>query len=58
VFACRKDYKAMFFKSLKQARETKEGVELKKVNSEGVLVTNESCMKLYALGATAVERVD
>jgi len=48
----------MFFKSLKQARETKEGVELKKVNSEGVLVTNESCMKLYALGATAVERVD
>lgn len=29
---CRKDYKAMFFKSLKQVRENKEGEELKKVS--------------------------
>ena len=31
-FSHRKDYKAMFFKSLKQVRETKEGEELKKVS--------------------------
>lgn len=37
LFFFRKDYKAMFFKSLKQVRETKEGEDLKKVTLYEVL---------------------